>query len=86
MMIQHINFADYARNVQDIYKISDDMAAAKEGIAYTREYFKKMGLPQTLDVGIDKEYFDIMAQKAADGCKGSFVPLSKEDIVKYLAL
>ena len=40
---------------------------AKEGIAYTREYFKKMGLPQTLtDVGIDKEYFDIMAQKAAD--------------------
>ena len=32
-------------------------------------------------VGIDKEYFDIMAQKAADGCKGSFVPLSKEDIV-----
>ena len=41
------------------------MAAAKEGIAYTREYFKKMGLPQTLtDVGIDKEYFDIMAQKA----------------------
>ncbi len=28
-----------------------------------------------------KEYFDIMAQKAADGCKGSFVPLSKEDIV-----
>lgn len=49
---------------------------------HVREYFKKMGLPQTLtDVGIDKEYFDIMAQKAADGCKGSFVPLSKEDIV-----
>ena len=53
-----------------------------EGIAYTREYFKKMGLPQTLsDVGIDKEHFDIMAQKAADGCVGSFVSLSKEDIV-----
>ena len=41
-----------------------------------------MGLPQTLsDVGIDKEHFDIMAQKAADGCVGSFVSLSKEDIV-----
>lgn len=74
-------FADYARNVWDVVN-DDDMAAAKEGIAYTREYFKKMGLPQTLtDVGIDKEYFDIMAQKAADGCKESFVPLSKEDIV-----
>ena len=74
-------FADYARNVWDVVN-DDDMAAAKEGIACTREYFKKMGLPQTLtDVGIDKEYFDIMAQKAADGCKGSFVPLSKEDIV-----
>ena len=74
-------FADYARNVWDVVN-DDDMSAAKEGIAYTREYFKKMGLPQTLtDVGIDKEYFDIMAQKAADGCKGSFVPLSKEDIV-----
>ena len=47
-----------------------------------KRILKKMGLPQTLtDVGIDKEYFDIMAQKAADGCKGSFVPLSKEDIV-----
>ena len=57
-------FADYARNVWDVVN-DDDMAAAKEGIAYTREYFKKMGLPQTLtDVGIDKEYFDIMAQKA----------------------
>ena len=54
----------------------------KRNCIYEREYFKKMGLPQTLtDVGIDKEYFDIMAQKAADGCKGSFVPLSKEDIV-----
>lgn len=31
---------------------------------HIRKYFKKMGLPQTLtDVGIDKEYFDIMAQK-----------------------
>ena len=74
-------FADYARNVWDVVN-DDDMAAAKEGIACTREFFKKMGLPQTLsDVGIDKEHFDIMAQKAADGCVGSFVPLSKEDIV-----
>ena len=23
-----------------------------------------------------------MAQKAADGCKGSFVPLSKDDIIE----
>ena len=71
-------FADYARNVWDVVN-DDDMAAAKEGIACTREFFKKMGLPQTLsDVGIDKEHFDIMAQKAADGCVGSFVPLLKQ--------
>ena len=71
-----LNFA------RDVLVNDDDMAAAKEGIACTREFFKKMGLPQTLsDVGIDKEHFDIMAQKAADGCVGSFVSLSKEDIV-----
>ena len=79
MMKDGVKILNFAR---DILVNDDDMAAAKEGIACTREFFKKMGLPQTLsDVGIDKEHFDIMAQKAADGCVGSFVSLSKEDIV-----
>lgn len=41
-----------------------------------------MGLPSTLrEVGIDETYFDVMAEKAAAGCKGSYVELTKEDIV-----
>lgn len=73
-------FAEYGRNVCGIL-IDNDMEAAKSAIAATRNFFQKMGLPQTLtEVGIDRKYFDIMAEKAANGCKGSFVPLSKEDI------
>ena len=30
----------------------------------------------------DEKNFEVMAQKAANGCKGSFVPLSKDDIVE----
>lgn len=74
-------FAEYGRNVWGIL-IDNDMEAAKSAIAATRNFFQKMGLPQTLtEVGIDRKYFDIMAEKAANGCKGSFVPLSKEDII-----
>lgn len=74
-------FAEYGRNVWEIL-IDNDMEAAKSAIAATRNFFQKMGLPQTLtEVGIDRKYFDIMAEKAANGCKGSFVPLSKEDII-----
>lgn len=74
-------FAEYGRNVWGIL-IDNDMEAAKSAIAATRNFFQKMGLPQTLtEVGIDRKYFDIMAEKAANGCKGSFVPLSKEEII-----
>lgn len=74
-------FEEYGRNVWGIL-IDNDMEAAKSAIAATRNFFQKMGLPQTLtEVGIDRKYFDIMAEKAANGCKGSFVPLSKEDII-----
>lgn len=73
-------FGEYGRNVFGLTG-DDDMEVGRQAIACTREYFKKMNLPATLtDVGIDSEYFDIMAEKAAAGCVGSFVPLSKEDI------
>lgn len=73
-------FAEYGRNVFGLTG-DDDMAVGREAIACTRQFFSKMQLPSTLhEVGIDSTHFDIMAQKAADGCKGSFVPLSKEDI------
>lgn len=73
-------FAEYGRNVFGLTG-DDDMAVGREAIAATRAFFRQMKLPATLhEVGIDGSHFDIMAQKAATGCKGSFVPLSEEDI------
>lgn len=74
-------FAEYGRNVWNL-RGDDDMEIAKQAIACTRDFFKKMNLPSTLrEVGIDETYFDIMAEKAAQGSVGSYVPLSKENIV-----
>lgn len=73
-------FAEYGRNVFGLTG-DDDMTVGREAIAATRAFFRQMKLPATLhEVGIDGTHFDMMAQKAADGCKGSFVPLSAEDI------
>lgn len=73
-------FAEYGRNVFGLSG-DDDMDVGCEAIAATRAFFRKMNLPATLgEVGIDATHFDIMAQKAAVGCKGSFVPLTEEDI------
>lgn len=43
-----------------------------------------MGIPANLRaVGItDDRNFEVMAKKAYEGSKGSFVPLSKDDIVE----
>lgn len=73
-------FAEYGRNVFGLTG-SDDMAVGREAIARTRAFFRRLNLPASLrEVGIGSEHFDVMAQKAADGCKGSFVPLSKDDV------
>ena len=77
-------FATYGRNVWGLTG-TDDAPVAREAIARTRQFFTEtMHMPATLhEVGItDEEHFDVMAQKAADGSKGSFVPLAKEDIVE----
>ncbi|MCH4083840.1 MAG: iron-containing alcohol dehydrogenase [Olsenella sp.] len=77
-------FATYGRNVWGLTG-TEDAPVAREAIARTREFFTDtMHMPANLRaVGItDEKNFDVMAQKAADGCKGSFVPLSKEDIVE----
>lgn len=74
-------FADYGRNVWGI-QAEDNMEAAQKAIQRTKEFFKEMSLPATLtEVGIDRTYFDIMAEKAEAGCQGSFVELKKEDII-----
>ena len=78
------NFAVYGRNVWEIAD-DDDESAAKKAIEATRTFlFETMELPAYLRaVGIDSdEHFEIMAEKAAEGCVGCFVPLTKDDIVE----
>lgn len=78
------NFVDFARNVWGLSG-DDDMALAHAGIdALKKFFFETMGLPANLrEVGItDEKNFEIMAKKACDGSRGSFVPLSKDDIVE----
>ena len=78
------NFVDFAKNVWGLSG-DDDWALAHAGIdALKKFFFETMGMPANLRaVGItDDKNFDIMAQKACDGSKGSFVPLTKEDIVE----
>ncbi len=79
--------ADFARYGHRVWGIQglDDYAVAHEAISKTREFFfVTMGMPATLrEVGItDEKSFEVMAQKAADGCKGSYVPLTKDDIIQ----
>lgn len=75
-------FAEYGRNVFNLQG-DDDWAIARQAIACTRDFlFNKMRLPENLrSVGIDEKHFEAMAQKAANGCVGCYVPLSPEDIV-----
>lgn len=78
------NFVDFAKNVWGLTG-DDDWALAHAGIdALKKFFFETMGMPANLRaVGItDDKNFEVMAQKACDGSKGSFVPLSKEDIVE----
>ncbi len=78
------NFAVYARNVWDITD-DDDESAAKKAIECTRKFFfETMGLPENLRaVGITSdEHFEVMAEKAAKGSVGCFVPLTKDDIIR----
>lgn len=76
-------FAEYGVNVWNIDASLDDMVIAKEAIRCTREFFKTMNLPATLgEVGINEtKHYEVMAKKAADGCVGSYVPLSPQDIM-----
>ena len=72
-------FAAYGRAVFGITE-TEDWKAAK---AAARAFFRTMRLPETLrEVGICEEtHFEEMAEKAAAGCVGCYVPLTKEDII-----
>ena len=77
-------FAAYGRNVWNLN--GEDIEVARQSIECTQKFFDKLGLPRTLpEVGItDDRYFEIMAEKASQRCKNSFIPLNKEDIISIL--
>lgn len=80
-------FVDFARNVWGLTGGSD-MELARAGIdALKMFFFETMGIPANLRaVGItDQSNFDVMARKACEGSKGSFVPLSEQDIKEIFA-
>lgn len=77
-------FADYGRNVWGL-EGDDDMELSNVAIEKTADFFfKTMEIPKNLrEVGItDQSNFEKMAEKAAAGSVGSFVPLTKEDIIE----
>ena len=81
-------FAAYGRNVWGLSGDNDN-AVAMKAIAETEKFFfQTLRLPSTLrDVGItDETHFEIMAEKAAAGCKGAFVPLTKDDIISIFRM
>ena len=74
--------AEYGRSVWGLS--GDDQEAAQKAIDKTVQFFfETMGMPSNLRaVGItEKTYFEEMAVKAEAGSRGSFVPLTKEDIM-----
>ena len=76
-------FAHWGEVVWGLPHDEDEMATAKKAIQCLRDWNKSLNLPSTLtEVGIGRENFEMMAEKAAKGCVGSFVPLEKEDIIK----
>ena len=77
-------FVEFAKNVWGLSG-DDDYALAHAGIdALKKFFFETMGIPANLRaVGItDDRNFEVMAKKACEGSKGSFVQLSKDDIVE----
>jgi len=79
--------ATYGINVWSIDPKKDLMDIADEAISRTRDFFKSLGMPQSLkEVGIPKDMFKEMANNAIDhyGEVGSFKKLNKQDIVDIL--
>lgn len=78
-------YVQFATNVFGVDANQEPMAIAKEGIQRLYDFFFKiLGLQSTLtELGIDKQHFEEMAEKACGGkiLKG-FKNLTKEDVMK----
>ncbi len=77
--------AEYARNVWGIAD-TEDMNAARDGIAKTSEFFISLGLPGSLkEIGMEANRLEEIAAKATSrGTLGAFKKLGYEDVLKIL--
>lgn len=75
-----VQFAVNIMGVEGSYRDPD--AIILEGIARLSEFFRKMGLPQTLaELGIDGSKLELMAQKAASRPLGGLKRLNWQDVL-----
>lgn len=76
-------FVEYGVNVWDIDKNKDKYEIANEAIKNTREFFKSLDIPLTLqEVGIGEEKLEEMAKGAVKrGDIKGFVTLRKDDVL-----
>ncbi len=70
-------FVQFAVNVMGVSgSYRDPDAIVQEGIARLREFFKKMGLPSTLqELGIDESKLELMAKKSTGAAFGNESPI-----------
>lgn len=82
-------FARFAREVFGIEE-TDDMAAAKAGIAAVRAFFKELGMPSTLfEVGIDERNLEWMAKESVRTsgiATRAYVKLEESDVYEILKI
>ncbi len=82
-------FVQYATRVWNVdMNFNNPEATVLEGIKRTEEFFTSIDMPTRLSqADIDGEKFEEMAAKATEnGTLGSFVKLTKEDIVNIYRL
>jgi len=78
-------FVQYARNVWGVAG-ADDGETARLGIAATRDFYRRLGIPLTLSqVGIGSERFEtILEHVFTKETVGAFNPLKRQDILNIL--
>ncbi len=76
-------YVEYGVNVWGIDESLPDMEIAERAIEATGEYFRDMGLPETLrDAGVDDSKFEVMAKRAGAGLGKAFVVMGEGDVLE----
>ncbi len=76
-------FAEFGINIWGIDPEEGSWPIAKRAIRNTREFFTRMGLPQTLgEVGIGEENLKKMADKLDGKLTETYIPLTGEDVLE----